>query len=70
MLDHFFHQVLTHVAENMILLCNKLDEKSDQALDADTWLVDMESKYTVAEEYGNSRGTQAAPAAPSVTTYF
>ena len=63
-------QVLTHVTENMILLCNRLDEKSDQALDADAWMVDMESKYTVAEEYGNSRDTQAAPAAPSATTYF
>lgn len=59
-------QILDHVAENI----DELTEADAQNLDADAWLNEMKTKFSVDEEHGNLSGDQTASTQPSKLTFF
>ena len=63
-------QILAHVSDDLTALRERMAEEGATPLDVHAWLDKMESKYTMAEEYGNLRGIQLAPTKPDTTTFF
>jgi len=62
-------QVMVHVADNINAL-SELIGSGTHNLDADNWLREMESHFSVDEEYTNLRDTESTSAAPSALTFF
>lgn len=62
-------QIMAHVADNIDAL-NKLIEVGVHNLDADAWLSEMESKFSIDEEYASLSGEQTSSVNSSSLTYF
>jgi methyl-accepting chemotaxis protein len=62
-------QIMGHVADNIDAL-NELIEAGVRNLDADTWLGEMEGKFSIEEEYANLSGEQASSVNPGLLTIF
>jgi methyl-accepting chemotaxis protein len=63
-------QILTHVTDNLMALRERIAKDNTSTLDVDDWLEEMESKFSIAEEYDNLHGTRSTTAESNATTFF
>ena len=63
-------QILSHVNADLTAMRERISGGGSTIIDAGAWLKEMESKFTMAEEFDNINGTHNEPATSDETTFF
>jgi methyl-accepting chemotaxis protein len=63
-------QIMSHVADSMNALRDRVEHDPEGALDADAWERDMARDFSCHEEFDNLQGARHTPKAIRETTFF